>query len=155
VKGRWSLLSLVALIVICAGLAQTSPGHALLRDAGLYEVPAQYAELAFTDPGALPNTLTLAKGPIPVSFSVHNVSGSSQSYQWSIAVTHDGKSQVKAAGTVGVPAQGKATVAKKVTACGTGPNVQVVVRLASPAESINFWVFCPGGTATAKANGGA
>lgn len=151
----------MALVVIFAGLAQTSPGHALLRDAGLYKVPTSYTELAFTNPAALPSTLQSAKGAkgkvpvstgqVPVSFSLHNVSGSARSYQWSIAVANGGKSQQKAAGTVGVPAQGKATVTKSVTAaCGTGARLQVVVRLASPAESINFWVFCPSSTATAK-----
>lgn len=153
-KGRWSLLSLVAAVVICAGLAQTSAGHAALRGVGLYEVPASYTELAFTDAGALPDTLEMVKGPVPVSFSLHNVSASAQSYQWSIALNHDGKSQVKATGTVGVPAQGKATVTKSVTPCGTGPEVQVVIRLASPAESINFWVQCPASTATPKPTGG-
>lgn len=153
VRGRWSLLSLVALVVICAGLAQTSRGHALLRDAGLYKVPTSYTELAFTNSDALPDAPT-AKGQVPVSFSVHNVSGSSSTYQWSIAVTRDGKSQVKATGTVGVPAQGRATVTKSVTAeCGTAPSLQVAVRLASPAESIDFWVSCPSGTPTAGAKG--
>jgi hypothetical protein len=154
VRGRWSLLALVAAVVVCAGLAQTSPGHAVLRDVGLYEVPASYTELAFTDAGALPDTLEPVKGPVPVSFSLHNVSASPQTYQWSIALTHDGKSKVKATGTVGVPAQGKATVTKSVTPCGTGPEVQVVVRLASPAESINFWVLCPASTATPQPTGG-
>jgi hypothetical protein len=151
VRGRWSLLSIVALVAICAGLAQTSRGHALLSDAGLYKVPASYAELAFTDSGALPDSLTSAKGArgqakgqVPVSFSVHNVSGSSSAYQWSIAITVGSKSQVKATGTLGVPAQGKATVTKSVTAaCGKAPSLQVTVRLASPAESIGFWVSCP------------
>lgn len=150
-RGRWSLLSIVALVVICAGLAQTSQGHALLSDAGLYKAPASYTELAFTDSGALPDTLKSAKGAegqargqVPVSFSVHNVSGSPRAYQWSIAVTVGVKSQVKAAGTVGVPAQGKATVTKSVAAvCGKAPSLQVAVRLASPAESIGFWVSCP------------
>ena len=150
-RGRWSLLSIVALVVICAGLAQTSQGHALLSDAGLYKVPASYAELAFTDSGALPDSLTSvkgakgqAKGQVPVSFSVRDVSVSSHAYQWSIAITAGGKSQVKAAGTLGVPAQGKATVTKSVTAaCGKAPSLQVTVRLASPAESIDFWVSCP------------
>lgn len=159
-RGRWSLLSLVALVVICVGLAQTSRGHALLSDAGLYKEPASYTELAFATPDALPDSLLSAKGAegqtkgrIPVSFSVRNVSGSSQAYQWSITVT-GGKSQVKAAGTVGVPAQGKATITKSVTAaCGTGPTLQVVVRLASSAESIDFLVSCPASTSAAKAKG--
>lgn len=157
-RGRWSLLALVALIVICAGLAQTGQGHALLSDVGLYEQPAAYTELAFTDPGLLPNTQIQAKEPVPVSFSVHNVGASSQTYQWSITVTHDGKTQEKAKGTVGVPSQGKVTVAKSVAACGTGSTAQVVVHLASPAESISFWVLCPASTAataTATAQGGA
>jgi hypothetical protein len=153
-RGRWSLLALVALVVICAGAAQTSQGHALLRDAGLYKVPATYTELAFTNSDGLPDAPT-AKGQVPVSFSVHNVSGSSSAYQWSIAVTREGKSQVKATGTLGVPAQSTATVTKTVTAaCGTAPNLQVVIRLASPAESIDFWVTCPAGTPTATATKG-
>jgi hypothetical protein len=161
VRGPWWLLSLVALVVICAGLAQTSRGHALLSDAGLYKTPANYTELAFTSPEALPDTLTSAKGvegqpkgQVPVSFIIHNVSGSSHAYQWSVAIAQGGKSQVKAAGTVGVPAQGKATVSKSVTAvCGRGPSLEVVVRLASPAESIDFLVFCPASASAAKAKG--
>jgi hypothetical protein len=150
-RGRWSLFALIALVVICAGGAQTSQGHALLRDAGLYKVPASYTELAFTNSDALPDAPT-AKGQVPVSFSIHNVSGSSSAYQWSIAVVRAGKSQVKATGTVGVPVQGTATVSKTVTeACGTAPNLEVVVRLASPAESIDFFVTCPDGIPTATA----
>ena len=159
-RGRWSLLSLVALVVICAGFAQTSRGRALLGGAGLYKMPASYTELAFTSPDALPDSLISAKGvegqakgQIPVSFSVHNVSGSSRAYQWSITVT-GGKSQVKAAGIVGVPAQGTATVSKSITAaCGTRPSLQVVIRLASSAESIDFLVSCPASTPAAKAKG--
>jgi hypothetical protein len=153
-RGRWSLLALVVLVVICAGLAQTGKGHALLADAGLYKVPATYTELAFTNSGALPDAPT-AKGRVPVSFSLHNVSGSASAYQWSIAVTGNGKNQVKATGTVSVPAQGTATVAKTVTvACGNAPSLQVVVRLASPAESIDFSVTCPAGIPTATATKG-
>jgi hypothetical protein len=151
VRGRWSLLSLVALVVICAGLAQTGKGHTLLADAGIYKVPASYTELAFTNSDSLPEAPT-AKGQVPVSFSLHNVSGSTSAYQWSIAVTRAGKSQVKATGTVSVPSQGTATVSKTVTeACGTAPNLEVVVRLTSPAESIDFSVLCPAGIPTATA----
>ncbi len=158
-RGRWSLLALVVLVMACAGLAQTSRGHALLRDMGLYEEPASYTELAFTSPDALPYRLKSAKEPVGVSFSVRNVSGSPRSYQWSIAEVHDGKSQVRATGTVAVPAQAGATVTRSVaTACATG-RLQVVVSLASPAQSIDFWVACPAAgpapKATHTAKGGA
>ena len=153
-RGRWSLLALVAVLMVCAAFAQTSQGHAMLRDAGLYKMPATYTELAFTNSGDLPVAPT-AKEKIPVSFSIHNVSGSSSAYRWSIAVTGNGKAQGKTAGTVGVPAQGKATVTKTVTAaCGNAPRLDVVVRLASPAESIDFWVTCPAGIPTATATKG-
>ena len=153
VRGRWSLLSIAALVMVCAGLAQTSAGHAVLRETGLYKVPATYTELSFTNPGS--SALASVKGQVSVSFSVHNVSGLARSYQWSVAVARDGKSQVKAVGDVGVPAQGRTTVTKSVTeACATSPDFQVVVRLATPAESIDFWVLCPVNTSAAKAKGG-
>jgi hypothetical protein len=142
-KARWHLLLLVAALVTCVGLAQTQQGHSVLRDVGLYETPATYTELAFSAPGNLPETLSKPNGNIEVSFSIHNVSGSLRSYQWSIVLVHAGKSQVKASGTLLSPGQGQAEVTRSVAAACAGGRLQVTVRLASPAESISFWVTCP------------
>jgi hypothetical protein len=147
-KGRWGLLLLVIGVLLCTGVAQTSPGHAVLRSMGLFETPASYTELAFTNAASVEEAfLSKTKAPITVSFGIHNASGAGRSYQWSIeSVFHNGKSQVNASGAVSVPAQGHATVSKKVTlSCPAGRD-QVEVKLASPAESLNFWLSCPGGS---------
>jgi hypothetical protein len=143
VKGRWGLLLLAAVAVICVGLAQTSQGHVVLRDTGLYEPPATYTELTFNDPAALPSLLKKPSSNIKVSFSIHNVSNVSRSYQWSIDLVHANESQVKASGTAQTPAQGRIVVNRSVAATCVGGRMQVVVRLNSPGESIGFWMTCP------------
>ena len=142
-KDRWPLLSVVAAALICVGLAQTQPGHVLLRDTGLYATPTVYTALAFNDPGALPSALEKPNGTVEVSFGIHNVSYAARSYQWSIQLVHAGKNRVEASGTAHTPAQGSTGVARLVAAACVGGRLQVVVRLASPAESISFWVTCP------------
>jgi hypothetical protein len=138
-----SLVLVVASVLLCVSLAQTSQGHVLLSDVGLYEQPASYTELTFTTPGDLPSTLPSANSPIDVSFGIHNVSGTARAYQWSIALTKASQSHVKASGTVTAPPQGRVTVTKSVAMACVGGRLQVLVRLASPAQSIDFWVTCP------------
>jgi hypothetical protein len=150
-KGRWSLLSVFAAVLICVGLAQTQPGHALLRDTGLYETPAVYTELTFNEPGALPSALERPNGTVKVSFGIHNVSYAARSYQWSIHLVHAGKNRVVASGAAQTPAQGRTGVTRSVAAACVGGRFQVVVRLASPAESISFWVTCPPAAARKRA----
>jgi hypothetical protein len=147
-KARWQVLVLVAAVLICAALAQTQQGHVLLRNVGLSETPATYTELAFSEPGNLPRALTKPAENIKVSFSIHNVSGDPRSYQWSIILVHAGKSQVKANGSLLSPAQGQTEVTRSVQAACVGGRLQVVVRLISPSESINFWMTCLPAAAT-------
>jgi hypothetical protein len=142
-KGRWYLILLAAVVLACAGLAQTRPGHAALASAGLYEEPATYSELAFSTPDALPSALTKSGASVKVSFGIRNVSSDPRSYDWSIALVRSGKSQVKASGTAPAPAQGQTEITRSVAAACVGGRVQVVVRLANPAESISFWMTCP------------
>jgi len=133
---------LLALVVVSAGVAQTSAGHGLLKDVGLFQAPPSYTELAFTNPQSLPTQLSSEQASIPVSFGIHNVSGSSHTYRWSIELVRSGRSQLKAAGVVSAPAQGRATVDRTVAMPCVGGQLQVVARLASPAESIDLWVAC-------------
>lgn len=142
-KGRWQLLLLVAVLLTCVGLAQTRQGHVLLHKVGLYETPASYTGLAFSEPDALPNTLLKPTSSVRVSFGIHNVSHAPRAYQWSIVFVHAGKSQVKVSGDAQTPAQGRTEVTRSVVASCVGGRLQVVVRLASPAESISFWMTCP------------
>lgn len=141
-RGRWSAFGLAAVVVLAAGLAQTGPGHALLQDTGLYQVPTSYTQLSFTAPNSLPASLESERAPIHVSFAIHNVSGSSRTYHWSIELVRSGRGHQEASGAVNAPAQGSVTVARTVTMACTGGRLQVVVRLASPVESIDFWTAC-------------
>lgn len=141
-RGRWSAFGLVALVVLGVGLAQTSPGHALLQDTGLYQVPTSYTQLSFTTPSSLPTTLESERAPIHVSFAIHNVSGTSRTYHWSIVLVRSGRSYPETSGAVNAPAQGYVTAARTVTMACVGGRLQVMVRLASPVESIDFWTAC-------------
>ena len=145
-----NLVMLLALVVLCAGFAQTGPGHAVLADAGLFQRPASYAELTFTAPGDLPSSLPTAESAVDLSFDIHNVSGTARVYQWSIVLAGNGHSSVGASGTASAPAQGRVTVTRSVAATCSGTRLQVLVRLASPAESVDFWVTCPATEAGAK-----
>jgi hypothetical protein len=151
-KSRWYLLLPAVIAVVCVGLAQTTQGHRLLGAAGIYEEPATYTELAFSTPGALPNTLPTLTASVRVSFGIHNVSSDPRSYNWSIALVHSGVSEVKASGAVLTAAQGQASVTRSVVPACTGGRVQVVVRLASPGQSISFWMTCPSAPAQTKAS---
>jgi hypothetical protein len=137
-----NLMMLLALVVLCVGLAQTSPGHAVLSDAGLFQRPASYTELTFTAPGDLPSSLPAAESAVNLSFDIHNVSGAARVYQWSVVLAGNGHSRVGASGTASAPAQGRVTVTRSVAAACSGTRLQVLVRLASPAESVDFWVTC-------------
>lgn len=142
-RGHWRPVLLAVIILACVGFAQTSQGHAVLATAGLYEEPATYTELAFTTPGALPSTLPTSNASVKVSFGIHNVSSGQRSYNWSIETVHLGVSQVKASGAVLTAAQAQAVVTRSVVPACTSGRVEIVVRLASPAESIIFWMTCP------------
>lgn len=141
-RNWWSVLALLALVVTSAGLAQTSAGHGLLEDVGLSRAPAGYTELAFTSPRTLPTQLRSQNAAIAVSFGIHNASGSPRTYRWSIELVRSGHSHLQAAGVASTPAQGRATVTRVVTASCMGGRLQVVARLVSVAESIDFWVTC-------------
>lgn len=141
---------LVILILLCAGVAQTSPGHSVLAGLGLTETPPSYTELAFTNSGALQQYVASVQAPVTVSFDIHNVSGSSRDYQWSIVALHGATNEGSLSGNVTVAGQGRASFTENVQVTCPSGRVQMVLRLASPAESINFWVACPASTAPAK-----
>lgn len=139
-----NLVILMALAIVCVGFAQTGPGHSVLSGMGLYQPPVVYTELTFAAPDNLPGTLATAHSPVDVSFDIHNVSGASRAYHWFITVAKNGHNgRQAAAGTVTAAAQGRVTVTRSVTAACTSGRLQFVVRLASPAESVEFWVTCP------------
>ena len=145
--------ALVAAAGLALALAQTSPGHALLRKAGLYEEPAGYTSLAFTDPQSLPAQLSPVPSRVSVSFGISNGSADPRSYQWSVLLHRAGQVKHLAAGEVEVPAGESTTVAPVVTAACSAGQAQVSVQLAAPAESIAFWLACSPRTEPAGTGG--
>jgi hypothetical protein len=141
-KARWQLLLPTAFVLVGATLAQTQQGHMVLGAVGVYKT-VSYTELAFSDPMTLPRTLEKPHEDLNVSFGIHDVSADASSYAWSVVLIHGTESQVKASGNVLTAAQSRVTVTKSVAVSCTGGRLQVVVRLASPNESISFWVTCP------------
>jgi hypothetical protein len=138
----WSSVALVGAVMVAAGLAQTRPGHAFLQRAGLFQVPSSYTELAFAHPQSLPQRLTSRQMSLNVSFVIHNVSPAQRGYRWTILLVRDGRAHPEAAGTVQIPAAGRADVTRTVTRTCVGGGVRLVVRLAVPAESIDFLATC-------------
>jgi hypothetical protein len=141
----WSGLVLAGLVA-AVGVAQTGPGHAVLRSAGLFEAPPPYTALAFTHPQTLPAQLASRHASVGVSFEIRNASAAARSYHWSILVARSGRSRVAASGLSRVPPGGRGTVTRAVPVSCAGGRLRVVARLAEPAESIGFWAECWPGT---------
>jgi hypothetical protein len=141
---------LVILVLLCAGVAQTGPGHSVLAGLGVTATPPSYTELSFTNAGSLQESVGAVEAPITVSFSIHNVSGSAKSYQWSAVALNNGANEGSLSGNATVASQGRTSFIENIQATCPSGRDQVTVRLASPAESINVWVTCPVGVAPVK-----
>lgn len=136
----------VAMVTVVA-LAQTAAGHTMLREAGLETAPPSYAALAFAKPQSLPALLPSSHGTMQVPFTIHNYFVTPQSYRWSVTAARTGRHAGQPAAR---PVSGRSTVAAGATAamnaalrfrCTSG-QIRITVRLASPAESIDFLADC-------------
>jgi hypothetical protein len=146
--------AVVAVVGLALALAQTSAGHAMLRKAGLYEEPASYTSLAFTDPQSLPSWLSPVPSRVSVSFGISNSSADPRSYRWSVVLQRTGRVNRLAGGEVEVPAGESTTVAPVVTASCSAGQARMGVQVAAPAESISFWLACsPRGGSAGQAGG--
>ena len=139
-----STLSLVGALVLIVALAQTSPGHSLMRLTGLTKAPTAYTALSFTNTGGLPTTVPEGHVGLDVSFTIDNATQSAAAYRWTVRLVHGSKSQESAHGTVSVDANGsKAETTPVSTICDSG-TLEVIVALTTPSESIHFRATCGG-----------
>lgn len=139
----WPPLAAVGVLAVAAvGMAQTSFGHSVLGDAGLYQQPQPYTALAFTNPQSLPQQISSAPQAIRMSFTIGNASADTRVYRWSVTVQSSAQSRSVAAGKVRVGHHSQAKVATEVTASCSGGQATVRVKLVSPAESIDFQAAC-------------
>ena len=105
---RWrGIVTLIAAVVLAAGIGQTGPGHAILGKLGLYEEPASYTSLAFLHPGSIGEQLQ-KQATVGVSFVIRNTGGTPRNYQWSVSVIQRQQTRHVAAGSASV-ASGQGT----------------------------------------------
>jgi hypothetical protein len=142
VKSLITWVAIVAAGTLVAGIAQTSVGHSLLREAGLYEGPESYTALAFTSPQSLPTRLSSHPTDVRISFAISNASADPRSYRWSIELKRTGDIHRVATGKVEVPAGNRASVARIVKASCVGGQTRITVQVAAPAEAIDFLMAC-------------
>jgi hypothetical protein len=140
--GWWGAVALIAGVAVAATLAQTSAGHAMLRKAGLFEAPESSTSLAFMQPRSLPEQLGSARATVRVSFVIHNAGGPSRDYQWSLLVAQGGQTRRVNEGAIRVASGQTAAVTRSAEIFCTRGQVQIVVNLARPAESIDAWTAC-------------
>lgn len=141
-RAKWWLAPLAAGVLLIVALAQTPPGHAVMRWTGLEARPAPYSELYFTDSKALPVQLPAGHFSLPVSFAVHNATPDALTYRWTVQRVTGTRAVRTSSGQFALGPGATAVTRRVVTGnCQPGA-LQVVVRLASPAESIDFRTVC-------------
>jgi hypothetical protein len=135
-------LAAAAVILAGAAVAQTGPGHQVLRAAGLYETPASFTSLSFAHPAQLPLQLTSTRMSIQASFVITNSGPQARKYQWRVLLIRGATVAQAGRGTTVV--RGRASVSvQRLTpvSCAVG-RVGLKVQLREPAESIEAWMAC-------------
>jgi hypothetical protein len=154
-RNRTALIIAPAVLVAAAALAQTPAGHAVLRGAGLEQVPPSYAALSFAQPQSLPTRLPAPRTTVHVPFTIRNDSVDTHSYRWSLSATHTSRPAGSPAarpvtGTTTLAAGATVTLEPALPLSCTGGQLRVTIHLASPAESIDFLSDCPAPTKRAR-----
>ncbi|MGH3259208.1 MAG: hypothetical protein ACRDOU_28045 [Streptosporangiaceae bacterium] len=139
--------AVVAMVLaMAAGLAQTGTGHTLMRLAGLTSAPAAYTALYFTDPQSLPTGVRSGSFALTVPFTLHNLSATARTYQWSVSAVQGTRIRAAVRGRLTMaPDQAENLILPVSGFCRAGSragSLQVVIRLAAPQESIDFWAAC-------------
>jgi hypothetical protein len=140
---KWrGLISLVAVILLAAGIGQTSVGHTVLRQAGLFEEPTGYTSLAFQHPQAPVEQPSSDQTDVAVSFVIHNAGRTPETYQWSVLLIQGSHTSRAAAGSLRL-ASGQETALTRSAkiSCAQG-QVRIVISLARPTESIDALTTC-------------
>lgn len=142
---RRSYIVLLIVLLVATGFSQTPPGRALLRSAGLAGPAGAYSELAFTAPEDLPRELSPGAVLPPLPFMVHNLTGDTRTYHWTVELAGSGGTRQAAAGQATLLDGGSITITPEGrVSCSAGP-VQVTVRL-DRHRSIGYRAACVSGS---------
>jgi hypothetical protein len=137
----WRALVLVVVVAFAVEIAQTSPGHALLQKAGLVKAP-NYTALSFVQPQLLPTQLPARHSSVNVSFVIRNATASPHAYNWQVQLVRGKRTTSAASARTLVPAGASTIVANTIRTSCVGGKIDFVIKLAVPAESINFRSAC-------------
>ena len=141
-RRRWPYLLLLTIILAAGVLSQTPPGRSMLRVAGIVGAPASYTELAFAAPQELPQQLVATDVTTLPAFEIHNVTGRTRRYRWSVTLRSTGGAMQSATGDAAV-ADGKLAIVSPVLKVGCWPGpLTATIRLVSRGESLGFTADC-------------
>lgn len=140
---RWrGLIILTGGVVVLASIFQTSVGHSMLRATGLSQEPMGYTSLSFLQPQFPSEQLKTAEGNTVTSFVIHNGTGSTHDYRWSVSVVAPGRTRRVDTGNLRLAPGRGAEITRSIAITCTRGLVRIVVSLESPAESIDTWMAC-------------
>lgn len=137
-----ALLGLLAGAAVIAVLAQTPPGSFMLRETGLVKPAPTYTSLYFSDPNTLLTKLPFGHFSVDVPFSVHNASNTTVTYQWTIQTVVGQKSTRVASGHITEAPNTTYSRNETVTGLCLSRELVIIVKLAKPAQSIDFRAVC-------------
>jgi hypothetical protein len=142
-RRHWAGVAATCMVLIAAlaavGLAQTSAGRTVLRNAGLAERARPYTELYFADPRHIPLEVIKQSPRQRVSFVIRNQEHHRRTYRWTIGTKG---SPPEASGTVSLYVGHWATIARKVRVDCTGRRAYEQVSLPDQSETIGYWLSC-------------
>lgn len=141
-RRRWPYALLLVIVLAAGVLCQTPPGRAALRSSGVLGTPAAYTELAFAAPDDLPQQLVAANVTQLPAFEIHNATGATHRYRWSVTLSSAGGAVQAATGETSVADGHIATLAPSVKVTCRPGSLTVTIRLATGGESINFRADC-------------
>lgn len=139
---RWKPLitgAIVALGLLATGIAQTSGGRQILKQAGLYASSAPFTEIYFPNPAELRVPARRHHRLHRVVFVIRNEEHESMSYMWSIGLA---SSPALRTGRTVLGVKQQTTVTRMVPVACSGSRVRVEVRLLKPPETIGYWEHC-------------
>ena len=140
-RGR-GLAVLILVLLVAAGVCQTSVGEAVLRKVGIIGAPPIYTSLSFVRPHSLPEQLRAKRSNVIISFQIHNAGSERRIYEWRMLLSQGKRARKVDVGTAAVNPQLTAVIDRSVEVTCTKQRVQVVVQLMRPTESIDAWATC-------------
>lgn len=132
-----TLLGAIAAAVVWA---QSSSGRAFLRRTHISQPPTGYVQLYFHSPRSLPDYVVSGRAHQRVSFVLVNDEQGSRTLHWTVSTAGDPPA---ARGETRLAAGHSTLIRRAITVRCTGHRVYETVHLASPDESIGYWLSCP------------